>query len=783
MRFYSYHALLFLLAASGMQGAEKPRVTHIGTVASHILGVTVRAGRVEYGRQSPYTPRPGDSEEKAGDYQRWGWLRRDGRIIDGRVGRKGDLLMGFDRVIGDSLDTEKAGQPENYRLFSPDDPAYKEGVQPRQVFRKTKPTDLARVAPWDFQAPMEHTLYLVLPRPLQPGKRYLLNFGGRFLPSEAFAYRPSSRRSEAVHVSHLGFRPDDPVKAAFLSCWMGNGGGVRYEAGMPFLILDVRSGQPVLKGKTALSKAASDQTEDVFNRNYNLADVWRMDFSVLKRPGVYRVYVPGVGCSYPFEIGKDVWRKAFRVAARGFYHQRSGIALGPPYTWFKRPRSFHPADGVKVCASTCGLLDSGNGLNALGTDKDNFGNLVKGKTDRIVPDAWGGYFDAGDWDRRIQHLEATRLLLELAEMFPGYMNPFPLNIPESGNALPDLIDESLWNLDCYRRMQTQEGGIRGGIESAEHPQFGEGSWQESLTVMAYAPDPWSSYVYAGVAARAARLLAGRHAEKTAIYRRSALRAMEWAEGEYARRQNLPHPVADARNLAAAELFRLTGGARWHRLFLATTVFSDPKKDIFEWQRHHQGDAAFVYARLRNADPAIRNNCRQALLRAADACAAWGRQTAFGWTKADSNYAPVGIGALSVPQAVHLVRAHYLTRNPAYLKSTLLAAQSSAGANPLNICYTTGLGRNSPKHPLWIDNRIGHQPPPPGLTVYGPIDVERHKDEWAFKLIAPYTYPAPDRWPTTEAYFDVFWFPLICEFTVMQTLGPNTYVWGYLAARP
>jgi endoglucanase len=35
-----------------------------------------------------------------------------------------------------------------------------------------------------------------------------------------------------------------------------------------------------------------------------------------------------------------------------------------------------------------------------------------------VPNAWGGYFDAGDWNRRIQHLDATNLLFELAEMFP-----------------------------------------------------------------------------------------------------------------------------------------------------------------------------------------------------------------------------------------------------------------------------------------------------------------------------------------------------------------------------
>ena len=55
-------------------------------------------------------------------------------------------------------------------------------------------------------------------------------------------------------------------------------------------------------------------------------------------------------------------------------------------------------------------------------------------------------------------------------------------------------------------MQTPEGGIRGGIESSEHPRSGEASWQESLTVMAYAPDVWSSYLYVATAARAAKWL-------------------------------------------------------------------------------------------------------------------------------------------------------------------------------------------------------------------------------------------------------------------------------------
>jgi endoglucanase len=47
---------------------------------------------------------------------------------------------------------------------------------------------------------------------------------------------------------------------------------------------------------------------------------------------------------------------------------------------------------------------------------------------------------------------------------------------------------------------------------------------------------------------------------------------------------------------------------------------------------------------------------------------------------------------------------------------------------------------------------------------------------------PATYPAINQWPATEAYFDVHWAPAITEYTVMETIAPSAYIWGYLAAR-
>jgi len=760
--------------------AESAQLVHIGTVASDVIGLTIRSDQnVEYGRQIPYTKQEGDKVE---DKELHRWVYRNRQFIGSLVGAEEKLLHTPDRLAGESLDVSPLEKSSNWRITSLDDPNYakNKGLRPKSIYRKSRPTDMIRTDSWKFEAPVEHTLYLKLPYPLQQGKHYTLTSKNTSLDSIEFIWDPINQRSEAVHVSHLGFRPDDPAKVAFISCWMGNGKGQPYPEKMVFHVIDDANGKSVFQGVTTLSKAFDDKTEDAYNRNYNGTDVYEMDFTTLKESGVYRIYVEGVGCSYSFRIHDDVWRDAFMVSARGFYHQRSGIPLGPPYTDFKRPRPFHPDDGVKVYASTTPLMDTGNGLN----EKDsNFGNLVKGKTDQIVQNAWGGYMDAGDWDRRIQHLDATRLLLDLADISPEYFSNLSLNIPESGNGLPDIVNEALFNLDCYRRMQTPEGGIRGGIESSEHPRSGEASWQESLIVMAYAPGVWSSYLYAATAARATKWLESRRSELGNEYRESALHAMRWAEAEFPKlKKDQPCDVNDARNLAAIELWRLTGETEWHDLFLKTTAFHDPNAETFVWQKHQQREAAWVYVRTDNPNinSEVRNNCIKALLREADQRADQCQKTGFRWTKYP--WAPTGLGALTSPDAVSLVRAHILTGDEKYLRATVLACQTGAGANPINICYTTGLGHKYPQHPLNVDSRVSLQEPPPGITVLGPIDAQMKAQEWAQKLVDQFCYPSGKDWPTLEAYWDVFWYPIICEYTVQLPMAANAYVWGYLAAR-
>jgi len=761
-----------------VQVQEKPKVIRIGPVSPDIIAFSITEGRVEHGKQIPYVPEKHDIISQEGNNL---WLARNGRSIGSIVGRVEKYIMTFDRFVGEKLDITLIEKPENFSISSTDDPDLSTDRQPYAVFRKTRPTDFARIGT-TFEAPLEHTIYMKLIKPLKAGKQYTIEFKQLDIPKQTFIYEPTKMRSEAVHISHIGFRPDDPSKVAFLSLWLGDGGSFDFKEKTPFFVLDNKSGDTVFKGEVILSKKMTEKDEDAYGHNFNGVNVYFMDFSPFRKPGKYRIYVEGTGCSYPFDIEDDVWSKSFYVSARGLYHQRSGMELRPPYTTFKRPRNFYPDDGVKIYASTAKLMDTSHGLEP---KKSAFTELVKGKTSEVLPNAWGGYCDAGDWDRRIQHLITARYLFELFDFSPKYFDKFDLNIPGSKEEFPDIIREALWGIDFFRRLQTLEGGVRGGIESEDHPKYGETSWQESLTVMAFAPDIYSSYIYAGSAAYSAYVLRKYNFKMSDIYSDSAIKAMKWAEKEINKtKTGYPYQVNDIRNLAAAELFRLTGMKNWHDLFMETTVFKGKETLLYKHDNYDQSDAAWVYYNTdkKGTDKNIKQKCKSAIIYEAEKLIEAQRKTGFKW--AQNPWRPAIAGTFTTPDCKNIVRAHAITGKRDYLQAIILAAQAGAGANPLNICYTTGIGYKNPKNPMHVDARITHQLPPPGITVFGPLDVNTigGPETYSHKLVGQFCYPNVKSWPIIESYFDVFWYPEMCEFTVLTSIAPNAYIWGYLAVR-
>ncbi len=775
---------------------EVPTVVRTGAVAPDILAISIQAQWVQPHSQVPYEAEPDDqiheeTNERGIVVART--LFRDGNPIGWIAGKDQKTLTLFEKIRGEALDADQLANPANYAVTWTDEAGSEKPLVPVAVFRKSRPTNWVEPT---REMPVEHTVYLKLPASLQDGTSYQVTFRNLNVTPDTVTYlhRPMENRSDAVHVSQVGFRPDDPVKTAFLSVWLGTGGGYTYPEPPKFRVVSDDRGATAYQGQSLLVRGANGPDAPSSPQISSGTAVYRLDFGDLSEEGRYRVCVDGIGCSYPFQLGPRAWLDAFKTSMKGFYHIRSGIELGQPFTGYRRPMGYHSGDGFNVVDSTTTLMNSGDGLNCLGTDKDRFGNLVAGKVEKLVTNAWGGYQDSGAWDRRIVHLRPSRLQLELLTLFPTYFASLDLEIPESGNSLPDILDEAIFNVSCYRRMQEPDGGVRGGIEAEASPRAGEASWQESLTVLAFAPDIWSSYYYAGLAARAAFLLEQRMDVSAPAYRRTALMAMEWAEKRYPDWLNdssiprKPETVRYERQLAALELYRLTQDPRWHMVFREEPVLenpdtADPLMDA------NVGDAAFLYATMDETltDPDLRKKARAAVIADAERALEFQTDSAFGLTSSDPDRPP-GDGFFSTPDVVQLCRAHYLTGEVRYLEAIVRATQYSLGANPSNLVYTTGLGINPLRNPFHIDSRVSGQNAPSGITVYGQFDYARqHGDE---KALGPLRHelgtacvPDPLSWPLTEAYFDVYRWPAMTDWTPQQTMGTVSYVWGYLAARP
>ncbi len=745
---------------------EKSRLTDIAFVRNDIMVLTFVSGRLEDGIQHYYDVKEGDRLEKG----RSNWVIRDGKrygiLVDGVGGQRiwrpeVYIEQEFNRDMLNTIRLTSQGNP-NQNLV-------------KGVVWKCKPIDASDPGMHFIE---EYTVTLLLNEALKRNEAYHLHLDqiGCDCTERFVKYQPEITKSPAVHATQVGYRCDDGGKVAYVSFWAGAYGGIDYDE-VSFQVIDRDANQCVYEG-VGQKYTGKDPVElENGDAITVLAPVWRLDFTPVSRPGNYHIYVKDAGISYPFRIDRQVWRDAFRVAMTGLLHHRSGIELDGTLTDYIRPRCFHPDDGKLYYQSTCSLMESGNGLNALGTDTGNFGNLVKGCTDQLVPNVWGGYFDACDWDRRIQHLYCSNLLLELYTMYPDYFDNLKLAVPESGNDLPDIINESLYNLDFYRRLQLPEGGIRGGAECEEHPKGGECGWQDSYKAMVYAPDHWSSYSYAATAAFAAYCL-GDH-PLSAVYAESAIRAAKWGMEEEVRaagrpyREGARYAAQQAKNHMAVQLYRLTGDVQYHEIFEAT-------------MDRLSSDAAFAYIHCNRAKKqALVDQCIEALVRRAEYGCEFSENNPYNIVVANPHRNTRGYGHLySVPDSINMLRLYYLTGNKHYLDVAVRALNVPNGANPMDLSYTTGVGVKQPYGVLHHDSRRTGQKVPDGITIYGnfnltranPRDVPRYASEGTVMV------PCGLEYPSMESYLGVYLYPSQTEYTVTQTICRSAYYWGFLAAR-
>ncbi len=582
--------------------------------------------------------------------------------------------------------------------------------------------------------------------------------------------------SPAIRLGELGWGLADE-KIGYVTVWSGLSQPISDLAGTTARIVDADTGAEAL----SITGRSFDQPVDegeLWRGDLTGAPTTIFDFSALETPGAYRMCVDGLGCSTSFEISIDgPWQTMTATVARALFHQRSGLELGQPFTAFARPRGYHPDDGLTVEASNQTLVADANGRG----DGEPFAELVGARTGAAVDDAWGGHFDAGDWDRRVQHLWAARRLTDLVELFPDTTGALELNIPESGDGVPDLLDEARWTIDLFTRLQDDSGAVRGGIEAESYSLDGATSWTESLDVFAYAPDAWSTSIYAGVAADMAFVLDRYDADAAEGYLDSAIAAMEWAEGNLATVPAGDEDLDVQRAIAAVSLYRATGDERWHDLFLELSPLSsgnDPTPCVLATSCESNWRYGTMPAELGRED--VRERAVASIVDIAEQLLFVGETTAFGWAPEGPNIQLIWSNGPSIPHSVGIMRAFLLTGDQRFRDQAVRNASFALGGNPAGITYITGVGTENPRQPLLVDQRNAGLPIWPGTPIYG-IFTSWQLPDWYlnFFLRDAGATPDPAGWPTLHSFVDQGVFAGHSEFTVQQSHGEAIWTFGAL----
>ncbi|MGC9343146.1 MAG: glycoside hydrolase family 9 protein, partial [Bacteroidales bacterium] len=482
----------------------------------------------------------------------------------------------------------------------------------------------------------DHYLYLKLPHPLKKGKNYSIDLNGMAENTAVveFLYDPLNMISPSVHANIIAYSTNSSLKYAYVYQWMGDAGPLNLDgySGNNFYLIDISSNDTAFTGQMTLRKDLETGEPDTYNSNdsphYAMADVYECDFSSFNQSGEYKLYVEKIGCSYPFEIKEDAYREAFHQTAWGLYHQRSGPERDLPWSsWYKGTDHMPGVNGFTIEYSEWRIMDGANAFEELPAHAT--GEVFPANPGDWMPEdpddwGWGGYFDAGDFDRRHVHMIVSEYLLLAYELKPENFIDNELKIPENNNGIPDIIDEARWAIDMHRRLQGPTGGICGGMEQNEHPKPGENSVTDSRPWYVYAEEPVASYHLAAANTQLAwcLALAGDISETDSLISQ-AERVYTWA-GENMRSGD-ESKVAEYRMKAAAWLFRYTGKKKYHDQFQLD--FSKGIRDDF---------AVWVYI---NTDhplikESIKNDLKFEIYEEANKLLAAGKKRAYRWANFD-----------------------------------------------------------------------------------------------------------------------------------------------------
>jgi endoglucanase len=698
---------------------------------------------------------------------------------------------------GKGLNVKLAAQTRSWRFKSVTDKDYKgRGLQPVALHRKSKLNGMT-ISEYDsiskdniYDYTIEHFIYLKLPMELKQGKTYILEIAGNIqsdIKTVSFTYDIFNSHSEALHVNIWGYRADNSLKAADLYHWMGDGGPRDYSSfeGNKVYLFNTQTGETHDVGKVDFWKSSDSE----FNGyNFSKSNVWNVDFTGFSNPGTYRLAVEGIGCSDDFEIAPDIYKEPFRVSTLGFFYMRLG-QNSPDISPRPRIPLFIPGvDSTTVYISTLHPYHpEWEEVRKRVTDPwDHPREFAPYNTDRTNDNSWGGHSDAYDWDKRLQQVSIIYDMLLPYIITGGLLSDDNMGIAESGNGIPDILDEARYEVDAWLRLRDGKGYAHG--RTCPFNEEHRVKFQGGTTAVA----AWANALNSAMMAEAFRISG--HEDLMREYADSAIVAFDYA-------LNLPDQMLDNieidgvgpvrgrdfKMMAAGYLYNVTGNRKYEDSMARESVVISPESRITDTLTHNQiyGVAAYLFTHQKVNYPELYENMKQSVINEA-------RLMEASYTKLRPSRRSTCNEAgyfWTIQNVQRTIIAHAITLDKAekevFLDALTLEADWSLGRNPANIIQmTTSSTKMANKRSVDAAFTSGYNDGVsglhPGHTPYW------NMNDWAPRMIkgrpswmADKGYPTQNEWPIGELFFKTDYVWSHTEFTPQQTMRGKQALYGYL----
>ena len=462
-----------------------------------------------------------------------------------------------------------------------------------------------------------------------------------------------------------------------------------------------------------------------------------VDLGQLSETGNYQISVGGKQCD--FRVSQHPYKDIATASLRLFYLIRSGVAIEGSGD-YNRPVG-HPDTHVLVHNSAASPLRP---------------------TGTVISSPYGWY-DAGDYNKYVVNSAfSIGLMFSAYEQLRPYFASLSVNIPESNNQTPDLLDEIMFNLQWLFTMQDPyDGGVYHKLTTPNFEGFimPTDCKQQRYVV---AKTVTATLDFAAVMADAARLYEpyskdypGFAAQAAAV----AERAYQWAKANpeaFYHQEQLSNPAVttggygdgSARDeffWAASALYRLTG----RQCYLDDAKMYQPQQFTTPTWGNVASLGAFEWL---NTSGEMRELMQQQLVKYCDNAvkdvATSSFQSPYG-NKAND----FGWGCLAefcCCQALSLLYADNVSGTTKYRRYALENADYLLGRNATGYCYVTGFGDKSPMHPHHrISDADKVDAPFPGMLVGGPNPGQQDKKD--IKNPYPSNYPDESYLDETESY--------------------------------